>query len=58
MNIGQNNPKIFWDIISKMNRWGKEQVDPTDNISAKAWYTYFKKLLNDNTEIKITHTYW
>ena len=48
MNIGQNDPKTFWDIISKMNRWGKEQVDPTENISAKSWHAYFEKLLNNN----------
>ena len=50
MNIGQNDRKTFWDIISKMNRWGKEKDDPTENISAKSWHAYFEKLLNDNTE--------
>ena len=55
MNIGQNDPKTFWDIISKMNKWGKGNSDPTENISAKSWHAYFEKLLNDNTE-KIAHT--
>ena len=52
MDIGQSDPKTFWDIISKMNKWEKEQPDPSENISAKAWHTYFKKLLNDYIEPK------
>ena len=33
IEIGQNDPKRFWDTIKKMNNWGKDITDSTDNIS-------------------------
>ena len=47
MEIGQNDPKLFWRTIKKMNRWGKEQTDPSDGITPKRWIDYFQDLLND-----------
>ena len=49
MGIGLNNPKTFWDIIKKMNNWGKKQVDPADKISCEVWERHFKDHLNDKT---------
>ena len=36
-----------------MNKWGKEQTDPSENISPTAWNSYFKNLLNDSTKTKL-----
>ena len=47
MKIGQNDPKLFWDTIKKMNNWGKKQVDPSDDIAPEKWVDYFQNLLND-----------
>ena len=30
-----------------MNNWGKNKIDPTDNISAEKWINHFETLLND-----------
>ena len=47
MEIGQNDPKLFWNTIKKMNNWGKAQTDdPTDDITPDKWMDYFQKLLN------------
>ena len=46
IEIGKNDPKSFWNIIDKMNKWGKENNDPADNIAPKSWLNHFKKLLN------------
>ena len=50
LNIGLNDPKGFWNIIEKMNNWGKEKVDETDQIKPSTWKQYFTKLLNDTRE--------
>ena len=48
--VGQRDPKLFWNIINKMNNWGKEKVDLSDNISPKRWKLYFEELLNENRD--------
>ena len=50
MNIGQRDPKQFWSIINKMNNWGKERTDPTEQIRPNEWVKYFKMLLKDGNE--------
>ena len=40
----KDNPQNFWNLIDKMNRWGKEKINPSDNISAKTWKQHFQKL--------------
>ena len=55
LNIEQNNPKQFWDIINKMNNWGKEKLDETDAISPSTWHQYFKSLLNITNPGKHSH---
>ena len=45
-NFDKYDPKHFWKIIKKMNKWGKQQHDPVDDISAGRWKTHFKVLLN------------
>jgi hypothetical protein len=47
-NIGMNDPKRFWNIINKMNNWGKEKTEPADHIKPSTWGNYFKSLLNNN----------
>ena len=50
IELGQNNSKLFWDTIKKMNNWGEKKRDPSDDISTKSWINYFEKLLNyENT---------
>ena len=48
IEIGQNDPKLFWKTIKQMNNWGKKKNEPTDDISMQAWMNYFKNLLNDD----------
>ena len=52
MEIGQNDPKTFWIIINRMNNWGKEQIDPADNIPTEKWISHFEGLLNDKNVTK------
>ena len=47
MKIEQNDPKLFWNTIKKMNNWGKKQLDPVEDIAPKTWIDYYEKLLND-----------
>ena len=47
IKIGQNDPKLFWTTIKKMNNWGKMATDPTDKISPEKWINHFETLLND-----------
>ena len=47
MEIGQSDPNLFWKTIKKMNNWGKEQTDPSDDITPNKWIDYFQDLLND-----------
>ena len=55
--IGHNDPKTFWSIISRMNNWGKNQTDPADNITIDKWVRHFEGLLNDKTTTKTSsHT--
>ena len=44
-----NDPKGFWNIIEKMNNWGKEKKDETEQIKPSIWKEYFTKLLNDQS---------
>ena len=46
--IESNEPKKFWNMIKKMNSWGKEIKDVTDKIPPKKWHKYYKALLNSN----------
>ena len=50
MSIGQRDPKQFWSIINKMNNWGKERTDPTEQVKPNDWVKYFKTLLKDGGE--------
>ena len=47
LGLENNDPKLFWNIIKKMNDWGKPKQDPSDNISPKQWKKHFEELLND-----------
>lgn len=53
VNLGQTDPKLFWNTIKAMNDWGKDKHDPTDDIDVEKWTTYFRKLLNDEKNIQI-----
>ena len=48
--LTSDDPKQFWKMISDMKGWGREKVDPCDTIPPQDWETYFKKLLNTETE--------
>ena len=47
IQIGQNDPKLFWSTITKMNNWGNQRTDPSDKISPENWISHFETLLND-----------
>ena len=49
LDIGMTNPKMFWNLIEKMNNWGKNKNDDTDGITPKRWIEHFSKLLNSAT---------
>ena len=64
IEVGQRDPKTFWSIIDKMNNWGKDKIDHSDNISPKKWKKYFEELLNEkgfltpqSTHTKETNTF-
>ena len=42
MDIGTNDPKSFWNIIDRMNKWGKSKGDLADNIAPNRWIEHFK----------------
>ena len=50
--IGKKDPKTFWNIINKMNNWGKTQTDTADNIASDKWVRHFEGLLNDKNFTK------
>ena len=39
MEIEQSDPNLFWKTIKKMNNWGKEQSDPSDDITPNGLIT-------------------
>ena len=41
-----SNPKLFWDMIVKINNWGENKTDDTDGIKPSSWIKHFSKLLN------------
>ena len=47
IEIGQNDPRLFWNTIKKMNNWGKEKSGLSDNVTTKEWIRHFENLLND-----------
>ena len=53
MELQQNDPKSFWKIIETMNNWGKEKMDPSNNIAPKTWKKYFQELLNNRGVKKV-----
>ena len=53
MHIGKNDPRTFWNIIDKMNKWGNEKTDPAESISPKRWNEHFTKLLNSSKNNKV-----
>ena len=55
LELGKNNPKSFWNVIKKMNNWGKEKNDPADKISPKHWREHFEKLLNSSKPEPTAH---
>ena len=54
MEVGANDPKSFWNIIDKMNNWGKSKGDAADRIAPNRWIEHFKNLLNNNTTSPLT----
>ena len=61
IGLGQADPKTFWKIIDKMNRWGREKNDPSDKIAPGTWKKHFEDLLNggenENIAFDQTHRY-
>ena len=53
MELQQTDPKSFWKIIDTMNNWGKEKIDPSNNIAPQTWKNYFQGLLNNKSIKKV-----
>ena len=45
--MGQNDPRLFWNTIKKMNNLGKEKTNLSDNVTTEEWIRHFEHLLND-----------
>ena len=45
--MGQNDPRLFWNTVKKMNNWGKEKTNLSDNVTIDEWIRHFEHLLND-----------
>ena len=41
---------MFWNLIEKMNNWGKTKIDDTEGITPKRWTEHFSKLLNSSDD--------
>ena len=54
LEVGKTDPKKFWNIIDKMNKWGKDKEDPSDKISPSSWKKHFENLLNGNDNDEVT----
>ena len=46
MSAEKENPTEFWKVIKKMQNWGSDKNDLSDNIDPKEWMLHFQKLLN------------
>ena len=44
--LAEDDPKKFWEIISKMRDWGSTKPDPSSAIPPDQWKEHFTKLLN------------
>ena len=53
INLGKTDPKTFWNTIKQMNKWGKTENDPSDDIDMDEWIDYFTKLLNDDKNVAL-----
>ena len=45
--MGQNDPRLFWNTIKKMNNWGKGKTNLSENVTTEEWIRHFEHLLND-----------
>ena len=50
LEVGKSDPRMFWDIVDKMNKWGKEKRDPGEKISPSIWKKHFERLLNSEDD--------
>ena len=54
VQVGKADPKNFWNIIDKMNKWGKGKEDPTDKILPNKWKKHFEELLTDGNKEEVS----
>ena len=55
LELGLNDPNMFWKIICKMNNWGKNKGDPADGIAPEIWKKHFEDLLNGENSDRNAH---
>ena len=53
IDVGKKDPRTFWNIINRINKWGKEQSDPSEKISPERWNKHFTKLLDGANDKEI-----
>ena len=48
LGVEKKNPREFWNLVNKMQNWGKGNSDMSDNITHSEWMSHFHSLLNDS----------
>ena len=50
LELGNDNPKEFWNQINRMRSWGREKDDAADRIGPQKWTKHFENLFGRPTE--------
>ena len=50
LELGNDNPKEFWNQINRMRSWSRERDDAADRIGPQKWTKHFENLFGRPTE--------
>ena len=50
MSIEAKNPIEFWNLVKRMQKWGKSDSQSEDIIHPNEWLNHFQTLLNEGVE--------
>ena len=51
LSVEKNNPRKFWEVITKMRTWKDAHRRENNPIDPGEWQTHFQDLLNEKSEI-------
>ena len=51
LSIEEKEPKEFWNLIKKMQNWGKPNEDPSSCIKPDEWMSHFQSLLTESYDV-------